>query len=434
MASPTFENLASILPANKGVNNLLREYEGAVEPSDGGFNHNDFVRDAKNVDITKQGSVSRRSGYSMVTPGHTHSLWSAPGVSFGLCVRDGQLVKFTDVDPQGVVLQEVHQSLPISYVFVNGYVYWSNIEQNGCVRDDVCAGWGVQVGGAPTVASGAGGLRKGVYGVATTHMCDHGVEGGASEPIYKQLEDMSSLQVYIDSVLHNKCNIYVTEADSEVFYLAKSVESEGVVRIDSEDIGVGRVLSTAGLKPPSPGHLLTYASGRVYFARGQYVMFTEPLRYTLYDPGVGVFMFVGNVTLLAGCETGIYVADSRATYFLSGTNPFDMTQRVISPTSAVQGSLSWADGTYFDTLGDVPVWWSSDGRLLAGLPGGELRDLSSDRVSVGEFQSGASLVRRENGMIQAVSSLAQGQQDGRAVAADSVVAEVRTNKIVLNRG
>ena len=61
-----------------------------------------------------------------------------------------------------------------------------------------------------------------------------------------------------------------------------------------------------------------------------------------------------------------------------------------------------------------------------GLPDGEVRQLTRDRLAAPEYGFGAVSMREREGMSHIVSSLQKGGDANNMGASDSVVAEIRT--------
>lgn len=436
MPTPADSNVVDVAHFPRGLNNRAREYETSIRAGNETYPVSEYARKAINVDITSHGTPLRRPGFEHVVSGAAHSLWSDPGLDFGLCVRAGELRRFDVRDPEGQVLQTVHASLPISYATVNGAVYWSNIEQNGVVQDATAKPWGVVRAPQPGVENiGDGAMPEGRYRVALTYIQDSQSEGGASQETEISLPAETNMQVTVPGPFPAgvaAVAIYLTEPNGELLYMAREVAAPGTYGIYPNMLGAGRRLETTGLAAPPPGHLVEHHSGRIYISRGSYVFFTEPLRYDLVDPATGVLAFDGDTTLLESVQDGLYVSAPAGTFYLQGTDPYDLRQIRVSGHQAIPGTATRAPGYALDVGHDVPVWWDAQGKLVAGLPGGTLQELTADRLDGGRHQVGASFIRHHNGMLHAISSLSQSEGDGRAVATDSAVAQIRTNRVVLN--
>lgn len=421
----------------KGANNRLRE----TETEAGTRNQfevpgSPWLRKAINVDLTRLGHPLRRTGYQQIATGFTHSLWSDEYIDYGLCVHEGWLSKVTT--DSGILITpliEVTPFLPMAYTVANSIVYYSNGVDKGRVVADEATHWGLPEPGQPGITIGSGEVFPGVYHVAITFEDFYGEEYGASDPIEISVASgaiaVTPPTPWPDAV--NKCNVYVTQAGSEIYYLAKSLFSPGTVTVTQADLGKGRTLETLDRKQPQAGHILAYFNGRIYIARNDTVIFTEPLRYGLTRPAQGIYMFPERVDLLAAVNDGLYVGHKGQVAFLAGSDPYDVSQIAVQPYGPVPRAMTYIAG---ERLGvnarRVPIWWGVDGAMVAGLPGGEIRQLTRDRLAVPKHELGAMMLRERDGMSQVVSVLRRGGETNTMGASDSVVAEIRRNCTKLN--
>lgn len=431
MPTPEDEQLVRFEGFPGGVNNRIRETEnGARDGQPGGF-----VREAVNVDFSVEGKPRRRQGYTKLIAGDCHSLWRHPSLSYALMVKDGRLVKLTGepgATPEVADLGPASATRAMSYDALNGVVYFSNGVDMGRIS---LAGerlpWGMDV---PLIAvSPAAGpaLPDGCYQISATYVDVDGVEHGACEPVMYRVMDQQ-LRVTVDGpfpVRADYVQVYVTQADGDVLYAAATLSAPGTVAIDAGKIGRGRPIETLFKTAPFPGQLVRHFSGRIYVAVENIVFFTDPLRYELVSPASALFMFPSRVTLLEPAHDGLYVGYESAVDFLSGTDPYDMQRRMVASQSAVEGTGRQVPGNHFDTpLDYVPVWWAQHSGFVLGLPGGQLRLLSEDRLAAPRFGAGAMITREQEGMTQLISALRQ-PGGGAARATDSVVAEIRRSNV-----
>ena len=424
----------------KGVNNRLRETEtGAAGKNEFEIPSSPWLRGAVNVDLTQRGHPLRRTGYTELFTGFTHSLWSDPAIDYGLCVKDGWL---TLVDASNGVtetqVQEVNPHYPVSYAVMNGEVYWSNGESLGRIsKQREALHWGMDRSPVPGVAAIAnGGMHAGTYQVAVTYEDLDEIENGACEPQVVAVATGQGVRVVLGTPPANAvtANIYLTQSDSEVFYLARSV-AVGTAQVDIGigDLGRGRLLETRDRHPPKAGHIVRSFAGRLYVARFDTVGFTDPVRYHLMQPSQGLFMFPDMPTLLEPTQDGLYVGGSFGVVFIQGTDPYNVSQTAVSVHAPVERANMQAPGAWFGVNArQVPLWWGQDGVLVAGLPGGQIRELTRDRLAVPTHQVGAMMLREREGMSHVVSVLRRGVEENNLAATDTVVAEVRKNCIKLN--
>ena len=421
----------------KGVNNRLRETESqAATRNQFEVPSSPWLRSAVNVDLTQLGHPLRRSGYHQLVAGFTHSLWSDEQISYGLCVHEGWLSRVTT--DNGIVLDsliEVVPYLPMSYAVVNGQVFYANGIDKGRIIDGLVYHWGLPEPGQPLIGTAEGTVFPGTYHIAITFEDYDGEEYGASDPI-EAIVETGAITVtpptpWPSSV--HRCNVYVTQADSEVYYLAKSLYEPGTVTVTQPDLGKGRVLETRDFKQPQSGHILAYFNGRIYIARNDTVLFTEPLRYGLTRPAQGIYMFPERVDLLVASTNGLYVGYKGQIVFIAGMDPYAVSQVAVQPYGPIPKAVTYIAGERLGTNArHVPVWWGTDGVMVAGLPGGEIKQLTRDRLAVPTHELGAMMLREREGMSQLVSVLRKGGETNAMGASDSVVAEIRRDCVKLN--
>lgn len=411
-----------------GVNNRVRETEqGPRQESRSKSAHPSLqLREAVNVDLTKLGHPIRRKGRELLAAGYTHSLWSDPSIPYALAVHEGWLCKLYT---SGTLeqLEEVHPYARVSYCTVNGEVYWSNGISKGRVADQGALHWGLPRPNPPQARLADGSLTKGAYRVATTYVDEFGEEYGASQE--SVLDVVSGMIVTIGADADTRAEavaLYVSQPDGEILYKVGEYWSGQEVTILPGMIGKGLELETSDLQQVPVGKLVAYSNGRVYIARNKDVVFSEPLRYGLYRPSQGIYMFSSEIDLLAPVSDGIYVGNREGVYFLGGTDPYEITQRKVLSHAPVPNAHTSVPGEFLQVGdSDVPVWWGQDGAMVAGLPGGEIIQLSKDRLAVPSFAAGAMLYREQEGMAHVVSSLTRGGDSSAMGATDTVVAEVR---------
>lgn len=424
----------------KGLNNRLRETEtDAASRNQFEVPASPWLRDATNVDITQKGHALRRSGYTQLTQGFYHSLWSEPSISFGVCVKDGVLTALTT--DNGIVetaVKDVNPYLPVSFCAVNGEVYWSNGTEKGRILPTLTAAhWGMPVPPQPSLVAASGGsLYAGRYQITLTYEDAHGEEYGACTPVHTDLEENASLEVTVGAGWPSEAavvNVYVTRPNGEIFYLAKAMYYPGTVTIAQGDLAVGRMLETLDRQDPPAGQIVREFNGRIYIARRDTVVFTEALRYGVARLSQGIYMFPSDVTLLEPSSDGVYVGMNGQIVFLAGADPYNVTQLHVSPHSPIPRSSVRVPGERFAANArHVPLWWGQDGAMVAGMPGGQILPLTRDRLALPKHQFGAMMLREREGMSQVVSVLRRGEESNNLGASDSVVAEVRRNCVKLN--
>lgn len=123
MAAP---KLPSIGPFPLGMDNRAPDFKLALLE---GAGH--LLRDALNVDVTSQGTLKSRSGYTLSEQGvDCHSAWAPIGGAFGLFCDSGDLFRL-DVDEQGgttrtQIAAGYGRVTPVVFAEVNEAVYFTD--------------------------------------------------------------------------------------------------------------------------------------------------------------------------------------------------------------------------------------------------------------------------------------------------------------------
>lgn len=435
MGGVSDESLYSVGPWPSGINNVAAE---DALPRDQSLPPKPIaLRDAVNVDLDNAGWPSRREGSTLVyTAVLAHSLWSEPGLPFGLLVDGGVLhaVDATTLAKQSLGLAV--GSLPLSYARINDRVYLSNGVISAMIGLDLqVSPWAPEQPGRPELSTASGySLRAGRYQVAVTFTDALGRESGTPSAVVVEVPDFDGAAIIAKlpapGATTARINIYMTDADDSVLRLQASlVALEGV---ELEHLigqpATGRALSTQFLEPMPAGHIVRYQNGRQYVARGREVLWSEPLRYGLWNPKNRV-LFSDSIAVLepvgdAG-DAGIYVAAGERTYWLDGADPKDFTQRIVHSHGAVRGSALSVPAEVFDpqARGVVSAWLSNNGHFCIGMPGGKLASLKEGEAVVDGADSAAVMLREDGGIQRLTAALRAPRAQGLAVG-DRAVAHV----------
>ncbi|MHC1787886.1 hypothetical protein [Solidesulfovibrio sp.] len=92
-----------------------------------------------NADLDATGRVNRRRGFSVIQPDAWHSLWSAGSV--GYAVSGTALYEVNEAGVLRLVKSDMVADLPVSFVDVDGTVYWCNGAQRGKIVDGEAVEW-----------------------------------------------------------------------------------------------------------------------------------------------------------------------------------------------------------------------------------------------------------------------------------------------------
>jgi hypothetical protein len=404
------------------------------------------ARELLNVDLTNTGKPSRRRGFTSVYSGAgIHSLVSTKQHSF-FC-EGTELKQLLPNFTATSVRTGLDPAVGLSYAEVDGRVYYANGSQKGVITEDaVNAEWGVEAPvGQPNLAvTAAGGLDAGTYQVAITYVSAAGEESGTGRAALLTLPSSGGILISdIPQSSADSCNIYVSPANGDVLYLVKNVPMGTASTTVQSTINFSRMLETQFMEEVPAGHIIRHFKGRMWMAVGDLLVFTPSLRYGLFDPRHTYFRFPGKITIVQPVDDGIFVVSGEKTYFLQGTNPKDMTQKVVYHEGAVEGTgmsvppkVLKADndllaGTDAEDVPEYVAYWFSSAGAVFGFPGGTIKPVTEDRIAVSEYGNGATLLREEGDTRQLITALTNKGDRAGFGAVDTATAEVRRNGVVL---
>lgn len=420
--------LLSSGPWPQGINNLAKE---GLLPGDENGNIL-ALREASNVDVSAEGQLSRRQGYTQILPGTlSHSLWSHLDLSFGLFVDDGQLCVLHQDESADLLGLDVGHS-PMSYALVGDRIYFSNGNARGMLLPDLSvADWApAQPDGQPTLeALDEFGLDPGQYQVAITFTDALGRESG--NVLAAAMVDIAAgggiavrnIPQPAAGASVARINVYVTGPNDQVLRLAAAV-SVGTQQMVIGLAAAGRSLpeSLQYTRPLPAGSIVRKLGGRLLVVVGQEVLISEPQRFGQFHPVRSRLRFAAKIDLLEpigdGDGAGFYVAAGARTYWMSAgtSDPAQASQQIVQGVGAIPGSGLVIDAKQlgFDQQQPVVTWIARNGKWMAGLPGGMVT-LLRDGAVVDAADSAAVLYREENGIQQLVATMRGTRRQGLAV-------------------
>ena len=364
-----------------------------------------FARKIVNFDATPSGLLVTRPGFvpSSFPGGHSMFTTSA-GVTF--YVSNGVLVKAGDgftvpvVDRFGQIVTIIGKRL--WWVEVNGLAYYSNASCNGCVD---AYGRGRPVGVPNPVAQVVDTSKQQFTAVAWVD--DRGEESGA----VRYDGDLSYL---IDNVVNlgYKLRVYRTTEDSELFTrVAVGTDLYGGYDAEVHAGATGAPLKTLGLVQLPPMKYLTLARGRLVGAVGSTLVYSNALRYNLYDPAYNTIDFPAVITAVGVVDDGLYVGTAGGLWFLSGDDLDNAQLALVDGAPVYADSQCYVDAQALpaDALG-VPAGalrgrlfaWVNPGGIGFGFAGGVTRTPTSPYLAIPPTVQPCATVVERDGYTQLV--------------------------------
>jgi hypothetical protein len=360
-------------PFQLGMDNVSPE---GVIPAGG-------VLDAVNLDFDRVGGFNRRTGRSLLLAGVIHSLWTSLGgetfavhnKSVSIVTRDSTRALFA-----------LTQDGPVSYDDLLDGVVFSGardlcfVAPGGSVRT-----LGVENPGGVTVAAETyGGLLAGRYAVAVAFL--RGTEeSGLSTGAFVAVPFGGGLRIAVpqptDAAVTG-IRVYRTEANGDVFYRVADIP-KGLPSYLLGTTDVGRQADNQFLERLDPGQIVRYWNGRVLVARGSTLLYSQPMRYGLFDRRHDFAQFPHRITLMQPVEGGVFVGTKAGVSFLAGGEP---AAWVVKPTGgqppiAGTGTSVDADQLGGDARGRLALWVARNGFVL-GTPDGAILEPQKDRIRI----------------------------------------------------
>ena len=378
----------------KGVDNIHASHELPQ----------DVLRDAVNVDIFESGKLRRRRGSTLQTAlVGAHSLWSDPNVLEAYYVAGTTMYSLSQALASVAVVTGLMPGAKVSYLQLNGEVFWSNGVTSGRIVGGVNAPWGVETpAGNATLAATTGGLIAGTYQIVTTFRNAAGEESGAQNAQAITLTatggiSITNLPAAISATITHQ-NIYATLANGDVLYkiatLPIATTTFSLVSMPTQTVA----LKTQDLAAMLAGTILAYHNGQIFVASGRFVYYSEPLRYGLYNPTKNFYMYPEDVTVMLATQDGLHICADK-TYFVSGAGTDDAAQVVKFPYGGIRGT-----GVYLPEDTGV-AWFSPRGQMRA--VGSEVVSLIEKQFVPGIMSSGNAFVREQQGLKQIITVVQQ---------------------------
>lgn len=381
------------------------------------------LRSAINVIVKNDGSVCRRPGLTGRVPGPAHSLWDDRTALYA--VVNGVLTRYTRalsgaLSP--VPLRSGMSSDPVAYLEVGGAVYYSNGIVTGKIVSGFHRPWGVErPSGQPALAAlTSGALFAGRYQVGVTFVDALGEESGTGPTTAINVAagggiSLTGLPQPVDATV-TRIRVYISEANGEVLYRFGDYGVGTTAITVARSSTLGKVLDSQFLIPPLAGTLLAAYGGRIYFARGNLVCYTEPLRYGAMRLSNYLPPFEDEVRIIAHGGIGLWVVTASYHTLLVGQGPQDFQPVKKLAYGAAKGAITQLPG-------DKLCWISSKGPVITSQ--GQIKDLTDDagdplvHVAMDVGPQGACAFMESRGVRQIIACV-RGKGGRRLVAQDYI--------------
>lgn len=404
----------------KGINNVLKPENTP----------NEYLKKADNVNIDKRGNILKRKGYSIVDSGAYTSVWSNNSKCYG--VKNGDLVEVRNDYSTSVLLANIGNNL--SFVEVNGIVYFSSSTVNGAIHNGSVRSWGLDIPNQILALSEVSGiLNGGTYQVSYTYVDDNGLESGSGVPSIITVTDNSGIALTVpvsSDARVTSARIYCSNQNgTELFYAGEATPGDSFT-IASTNL-FNSPLRMFNLSPPPVGELISYYKGRCYIVDDDVIWYSEPSQYEHFNLDSNYLHLPEKVVGLMPVEDGVWIATINGLYFALGTDPARFTLILKENAVMVKGTGSKISSSYLN-LGGGYKWLITTNEGVFSLSNqAESSNLTSENVSLERGAKGTSLFLQEEGMNQYLSILEKENKPNNSVMGDIVTTTVVRNGIII---
>lgn len=342
-----------------------------------------YLKDAVNVDVSAQGTVTIRKSGTKLTDNHYRYLWQSPLHGDVFALHEGNWVKVNTADWSHEILAINVGDGPIYHEVLNNKVIVSAKFGIYVFDGQKAQPLAIDTPAIPMITHIDGSLPAGDYQVAIAWMRED-TESALSEISFNRLNAQGGLSVVwampIDTTITG-VRIYLSHGQGMNLQLVETLP----IDLYQYDIAVlpklGRVSQFKHLSPMPAGRYLRHWQGRLWQARANIIRFSEALAYHLHDERHGFIQMPQAITFLEPVDGGIWVGQRDHVAFLQGTNPGEFalirkTQQAPIEGSAVRMNIETSEQS---TGAQVVVWLSSVG-YMAGMPDGSVLPYQSKNL------------------------------------------------------
>lgn len=161
----------------------------------------------------------------------------------------------------------------------------------------------------------------------------------------------------------------------------------------------GRVLSA-----PPMAEILAVYRGRMYLAAGPLLWYTELYLYDRVDKDRNYYFLEHDITMVEPVSDGLYVGTTKQLLFLKGIAAKGLEQQIIVNSPVMRGSsvtVPYSKAHPQARQGPVPEgegpMFITGAGICLGLDGGQVYNLTQDRVVFPEAERAAALYREDQG-------------------------------------
>lgn len=405
-----------------GINNVLRPER--TPPN--------LLKEALNVDLDKSGGIHKRLGYTLLSSGDYHSLWSDQELCY--CVKDGQLIKINQDYTETAVASNINCSLHFARTSIGVLVVGDTFR--GILNGTSLTDFGI-VGAYPTVIATTGLLAAGDYQVALTYLYASGLESGTGVAVKTTVGPLGGLVVAIPASPDPavvSTNVYVSTPDGDELYLvttlAAGVNSTTITGVSTAVLP----LPSFNMQPAPYGNLIGVYKGRAFIASGKVLSFSQPYSYHWFDVQKDYFYFNQDIVAVMPVESGIWIATDNGLYYLSGRDTDSMKVELKEPVVCVRGTEVRIQGSYI-FIDNTPIGYkwliTTKTGIFICFNDGIALNMTEKNYVLPEADDGTALFVQRDGINRYLAILDKKKESQNTAVGDQVSAAIIRNGIVL---
>ena len=162
--------------------------------------------------------------------------------------------------------------------------------------------------------------------------------------------------------------------------------------------GQGRQRTGRGKVAAKPGHLIESFQNRILVAIGDSIFYSDSMVLHSFDNRKNYHQFNGYISMIKAVTDGVYVSDSKNTYFLAGGDFAKPVRRKVADYMAFDsGAIKIeAEELQMEGLSGRAVLWMSEKGVCVGTDGGHFANLTKRVYSPGSaWNKAAGLFRKD---------------------------------------
>lgn len=407
-----------------GINNVLRP-ERTPEK---------YLKGALNVDFDRSGGIQKRLGYTSLSTGDYHSLWSEGEDCFA--VKNNDLIRINPCLTEVVLKANINSTL--SFDRIDGRVYYTGPNATGVILENLVSTWGIEEPNPkPTLAATSGGMTAGSYQVALTYVRSDGLESGSGLAGTVTIGEaggitLTNIPTSADPSVTG-VNIYVSTPDGDILYLYRTI-SNGTTTTTVTSVSQAILpLPSFNRKVAPRGQITKIAHGRAFVAQDDTLWFSDPYSYNWFDYHKSYFQFNARITAVMPVEQGIWVA-ADGLYYLNGDDTDRMTIELKEPIKIVEGTDVRIPGAYiFIERTPIGYKWlvTTDKGVYICFNEGVTLNITETNYVFPKSDLGAGVFVQRDGINRYLTILDKVEDSNNTAVGDQVTAHIIRNGVIL---